>query len=54
MKKAKLKKLFNGQQASFFPIYLMDLAATHSIKSILKTSCRKIYLATCLTFSFKY
>lgn len=42
MRKLNLIKLFEGQQTSLFPIYLMDLAATHSVKTILGTSCKTV------------
>jgi len=35
MAKLNLIKLFDGQRTSFFPIYLMDLAATSSVKKLL-------------------
>ncbi len=37
-----LFKLFEGEKVSLFPIYLMDLAATSSVKKILGKAVRKI------------
>ncbi len=42
MKKNSLIKIFEGQQTSFFPIFLMDLAATHSVKKLLGIACKRI------------
>ncbi|MFH1111669.1 MAG: PEP-utilizing enzyme [Patescibacteria group bacterium] len=42
MSKLNLIKLFEANQVSFFPIYLMDLAATYSVKKILGTSCKRV------------
>jgi hypothetical protein len=38
MPQIKLKKLFDGKQISYFPIYLMDLAATSQVKKIIGKS----------------
>lgn len=42
MAKLKLTKLFEGDGTSFFPIYLMDLAATYSVKKLLNRVCKTI------------
>ncbi|MBI4811825.1 hypothetical protein HY798_00005 [Candidatus Falkowbacteria bacterium] len=42
MRQNKLFKLFEGKQTSFFPIYLMDLAATTSVEKIIGKVCKRI------------
>jgi phosphohistidine swiveling domain-containing protein len=43
-KNLKLKKLFDVERIGFFPAYLMDLAATFSIKKILRVTVREMVI----------
>ncbi len=42
MNQGSLIKIFEGKHVSFFPIYLMDMAATSSVRKLLGKSCDQV------------